>query len=301
MIIDLSKGRYVLAVSGGVDSMVLLDLLVKQANSSRPRAKSSTSSIELVVAHFNHGIRPDSAEDENLVVKTAQEYNLPLEVGRGNLGPGVSEEAAREARYIFFDAVAKKHGAKGIITAHHQDDLIETAFLNILRGTGRTGLSSMKNSKVYRPLLDVSKKEVLAYAKNNKIRWREDSTNCDTKYLRNYLRVHVMPNLTEEIKTEILTNLDKAARINKVIDKQIATLSHLHQGNRLSRQAYTMLPARVGEEVLAAWLRQNKVMGFDKKNIKRLSGAVKTGQPGSEHDVLGGRKLKLSVRTAELI
>ena len=269
--------------------MVLLNLLAKNTG------------IELIVAHFNHGIRPDSLEDEKLVAKAALKYNLPFEAGHGNLGPGVSEEQARTARYNFLESVVKEHKAKGIITAHHQDDLIETAFINILRGTGRTGLSSISSSKIHRPMLRVPKKEILAYAKKNNIVWREDSTNSDTKYLRNYIRRHITPGLTREKKAEIVNNLDKVAKINKIIDKEIATLSHLHQENHLDRRAYVMLPTQVGEELLVNWLRQNRLGDFDKNTIKRLGAAIKTGQPGSEHDVTGGRKLKLTGRLADLI
>lgn len=306
MKINIPQGKYVLAVSGGVDSMTLLDLLVKQAKNQKPKVKSSSvqlsaNSLQLVVAHFNHGIRPDSQEDEKLVTKTAQDYKLPLYIGHGKLGAGASEEQAREARYQFLESVAKKHKARGIITAHHQDDLIETALINILRGTGRAGLSSMANSKIYRPLLGVPKIEILAYAKKNKIQWREDSTNDDTRYLRNYIRAHIMPRLTSQKKAEIENNLDKVAKMNKIIDEEIAILSHTHQKNRLNRQAYIMLPTQVGEELLMNFLRQNSLGHFDKKTIKRLSTVIKTGQPGSVHDVMEGRRLKLTTRSANLI
>lgn len=301
MRVIIAHGKYILAVSGGVDSMVLLDLLVKQANSSQPRAKSSTGYIELVVAHFNHGIRLDSAEDEKLVAAVAKKYKLPFEVGHGKLGSEASEEQARTARYNFLESVSKKHGAKGIITAHHQDDLIETALINMFRGTGRAGLSAIRNSKVYRPLLDISKSEILAYAKRNKIQWREDSTNSDTRYLRNYIRTKIMPGLSKDKKAEIVNNLDKVAKINKIIDKEIATLSHLHQENRLDRRTFAMLPTQVGEELLMNFLRQNRLGHFDKKTIKRLAMVIKTGQQGSVHEILDGRRLKLTARSADLI
>lgn len=269
--------------------MTLLDLLSKKRD------------IELVVAHFNHGIRADSAEDEKLVTQVAKKYGLPVEVGHGKLGSEASEEQARAARYSFLESVAKKHEPKGIITAHHQDDLIETALINILRGTGRAGLSSIRNSKIYRPLLDIPKSEILAYAKKNKIEWREDSTNNDTRYLRNYIRTKLMPELSKDKKAEIVNNLDKVAKINKIIDKEITTLSHLHQENRLDRQKFIMLPNQVGEEVLMNWLRQNNLGDFDKKTIKRLSLVIKTGKQGSEHEVIHGRKLKLTAKSANLI
>src|SRR3989338_6989044 len=106
--------------------------------------------------------------------KTAQKYGLPFEVGHGRLGKAASEETARQARYEFLDKVKRKYKADAIITAHHQDDLIETAFLNILRGTGRKGLSSIVNPKIRRPILNVPKAEILAYAKQHHLKWYED-------------------------------------------------------------------------------------------------------------------------------
>lgn len=317
MEVKIPSGRYVIAVSGGVDSMMLLHLLVQKmkhetrnmkqekkipvSQFSIPNSPTQVRGLELVVAHFNHGVRPDSVKDEKLVAEAAQEYNLPLEIGHGKLGAGASEEQARTARYNFLESVSKKYKAKGIITAHHQADLIETAFLNILRGTGRAGLSSIRNSKIYRPLLDVPKKKIFAYAKKNKIQWYEDTTNTDTRYLRNYIRQHITADLTVEKKAEIVNNLDKVAKINKIIDEEIATLSHIHQENRLDRRVYVMLPTQVGEELLMNWLRQNRLGHFDKKTIKRLATIIKTGQPGSVHEIMKGRKLKLTVQSADLI
>lgn len=278
--------------------MTLLHLLVKQANSSQLRAKSSTSSVELVVAHFNHGIRPDSAEDEKLVARAAKKYNLPFEVGYGNLGQNASEDVARAARYKFLETVAKKHRAKGIITAHHQDDLIETAFINILRGTGRTGLSSIRNSKIYRPLLDIPKKEILAYAKSNKIQWREDETNSDTIYLRNYIRQKITKNLDVEKRQKIISNLDKVAKINKIINQEIATLSQNRQ--ELDRQEFIMLPSEVSDELLIHWLRTNNLKDFNRKTITRLSTAIKTAKAGTRHKVIKNRSLVLTKTSAIL-
>lgn len=301
-----TPGKYILAVSGGVDSVTLLHLLTQQMKNTVSQfptlnAPTQDRGLELVVAHFNHGIRSDSVEDEKLVTEAAHRYNLLIEIGYGKLGAKVSEEKARQARYEFLESVSKKHKAKGIIMAHHQDDLIETVFINILRGTGRTGLSSIRHSKIYRPLLSVSKKEILAYAKKNRIQWREDSTNNDTRYLRNYIRTHIMSRLTGGERAKIINELDKVAKANRIIDDEIATISHLYLNNRLDRRIYVMLPTQVGEELLMNWLRQNKLRNFDKKTIKRLAIAIKTGQPGSRHEIMKGRRLKLTVRWADLI
>ena len=198
---DLKPGKYVVAVSGGVDSMVLLDLL------------SNLPGIELVVAHFNHGIREDSDQDEELVILTSRKYELPIEIGYGNLGHDASEEMARKARYNFLNLVKAKHKAKAIITAHHQDDLIETALVNILRGTGPQGLVAISaNKQVLRPLLGFSKKEIISYAKAHNLAWREDSSNLQTDYLRNYVRYNVVGKMSANERQQILKNIDHIAQ-----------------------------------------------------------------------------------------
>lgn len=292
MEVNIPLGKYVLAVSGGVDSMVLLDLLVKQAKSSQLRAKSLTSSIELVVAHFNHGIRPDSSSDEKLVVTAAKKYSLPVEVGYGALGKNTSEEKARYARYAFLETVKKKYGAEAIITAHHQDDLIETAFINLIRGTGRQGLSSIHSRKILRPLLGYTKEEIIKYARQNSLKWHEDRSNKDTQYLRNYIRQTVMPKLGREKRAAIISNLDKVAKLNIIIDKEIAILSQ--NKHKLNRQMFTALPTEVGNELLVDWFRRNNLKDFDQKTINRLSVAIKTAQPGTKHEIIKGRTIILT-------
>jgi tRNA(Ile)-lysidine synthase len=122
MAILIHPGKYVVAVSGGVDSVVLLDHLAGHPE------------YELVVAHFDHGIRDDSREDEAFVRSLAEKYNVPFESKREDLGKQASEELARDRRYAFLRSVAGKHNAQ-IITAHHADDAVETIAINLLRGT----------------------------------------------------------------------------------------------------------------------------------------------------------------------
>src|ERR1700693_5976581 len=175
--LSLKPGKYVLAVSGGVDSVVLLDLLCKNQG------------LDIIVAHFDHGIRQDSARDREFVQALTRGYKLPFVLGQAKLGPNASEETARETRYEFLYGVVKKTKSKGLITAYHQDDVIETAIINLLRGTNRKGLSSrLSSDKIFRPMLEIPKSDLLAYAKANKLDWHEDLTNLDTTYLRNYIR-----------------------------------------------------------------------------------------------------------------
>jgi len=282
-------GKYVAAVSGGVDSMVLLDLL------------SNLPGVELVVAHFDHGIRQDSALDEVVVRKTAGKLGLAYEAGRGRLGPGASEEQARNARYKFLEKVKEKYGADAIITAHHQDDLIETAIINLIRGTGRRGLASIQgNDKVIRPLLKHSKTEIVAYAMGHQIEWREDETNTDQHYLRNYVRHNISGKLTNDQRKEILSSIDKVAKVEAAvapaIDKLAAAVSI---DEKIDRQAFISLPWELGRELIAHWLRRRNLKDMDKATVNRLDTAIRTSKPGTVHHVRKGLNLVVGAEAAE--
>lgn len=253
--------------------MVLLDLL------------RQLSGLELIVAHFDHGIRPDSAEDKKLVQKKSAEHGLPFEFGLGNLGPKASEDIARKARYDFLKLVKEKHSAMAIVTAHHQDDVIETALINLLRGTGRKGLTSLKSTDdIRRPLLAFSKKDIRNYANKQGLEWREDTTNEDVSYLRNYVRLKLVPKLSDEDRHTLLEVLNSAQDTNKELDNILA--NYLQSPDKtLSRKAIIQLPHVVGCEVMAAWLRRHGISDFDSKTIQRLVVAAKTLQPGRRVDI----------------
>lgn len=272
MNIKIEPGIYVVAVSGGVDSMVLLDLLAKKPN------------LKLIVAHFDHGIRPDSEQDRRLVQTEAAKYKLPLVFNDGKLGPKASEAKAREARYNFLYKVKKASSAKAIITAHHQDDLIETAIINMLRGTNRKGLSSLKSQEdILRPLLNYQKPEILVYAKKHNIDWREDSTNADTNYLRNYVRLQIVPKLSKAQKQQLLEHINNLTRLNKDIDNLLE--GQLKGQKDLDKQWFLSLAHDVARETMAAWLRQNQVTEIDKKRLELLVRAAKTYKNGKKMDV----------------
>jgi tRNA(Ile)-lysidine synthase len=289
MNVAVPRGKYVIAVSGGVDSMALLDLLAKKPG------------LEIVVAHFNHGIRQDAAEDERLVAGRAKELRLPYAIGYGSLGKKASEEAARNARYEFLFSVQKKHVAKAVITAHHQDDLIETAFINLLRGTGYKGLAAIKaNNKVLRPLLKSPKSEVLKYALVNKLVWREDASNNQDVYLRNYLRKNVVNELSYDERQKLISNIENIAKINYKLDNEIATLSqNITAYNQINRYELNMLPKELANELIAYWLRKANARDFDRKTIERLNIALRTAKANTAQPVKGKLSLKIGQRTAE--
>lgn len=202
-------GKYVVAVSGGVDSMVLLDLLAGHGK------------YEIVVAHFNHGWRADADKDERLVHDAAHNYGLDFVAGSPDEIPA-GEAAARHKRYAFLRTIAEDFGAAGIITAHHWDDLQETAIFNLLRGTGRRGLSF--GNEVLRPLAEAKKTEIIDYAKSRNIGWREDSTNVDITFSRNWIRHVGLPGAHKKDKKfdERWTKLlQEAESLNAEFDIQL--------------------------------------------------------------------------------
>lgn len=290
MNVTLKPGHYVLAVSGGVDSMVLLDLLRKRPG------------IKLVVAHFDHGIRDDSNLDKQFVENMAKAHKIPFVYGKGNLGPAASEEAARNARYSFLKSVQQATGARAIITAHHQDDLLETAMLNMLRGTGRRGLTSLRSTDgIVRPLLDHSKNRIKEYAANNKISWREDSTNADTRYRRNHVRQNVMTKLTPGQRAQLTILLEDMRQLNDRIDTEITNMLHTQPGvDVIDRDWFIGLPHEVAQEVLHHWLTRKKIANLNRRRLEQLVVALKTAQPNTVHDVSKDHKIHIAKKSVHL-
>ena len=281
MKLNVEPGRYVVAVSGGVDSMALLDML------------AGLPGLRLTVAHYDHGIRPESAEDRKLVQNTAAKYGLPFVYDEGKLGASASEATARAARYRFLRSVKASVGAKAIITAHHQDDLLETAILNLLRGTGRKGLSSLsETAEIKRPLLSYRKDEIIEYARQHRLSWHEDRTNRDQKYLRNRIRHTIMPHFDAESRRAMLEIIGRMQSINGEIDTLLMTLFGKELAlDRLDRRQFINLPHEVSKELLAAWLRQRGLADFDRKLLERVTIMAKVMQPGKRIDLLHGNML----------
>ncbi|HEX8227524.1 MAG TPA: tRNA lysidine(34) synthetase TilS [Candidatus Saccharimonadales bacterium] len=279
----IGPGRYIIAVSGGVDSMVLLDLLRLQPGMS------------LTVAHFNHGIREDSAEDRKLVQRIAGLYGLPFRYAEGRLGPGASEAAAREARYAFLHEIRKSVGADAVVTAHHQDDVVETAILNIIRGSGRKGLTSLRSTEfVRRPLLHAMKSQILEYAEHHDLEWREDSTNADDTYVRNHIRHTIVPRLGADGRQGLVNILDSARITNDEIDITVDAMLHdITADGRLNRQSFILLEHAVAREVLAQWLRSQGFRELDRRLLERITLAAKTYTVGKSADIGGGRILRV--------
>lgn len=266
-------GAYVIAVSGGVDSVCLLDMLAK------------TPYYRLTVAHFDHGIREDSSIDGEFVKALSNKYGLNFISAEGKLGPQASEAEAREARYSFLRQAVIDSNSSALITAHHMDDRLETLIINLIRGTGRKGLTSLQETEnTKRPLLKVNKQELKEYAHKHNLSWREDSTNSDDRYLRNYVRIHLLPKLSEADRERLIAIMERQTELNSEIDAYFSLLIK-NDLSILDRGTVNGLPFKESKELIAAWLRLNNLVNFDRKTIERLTTAAKTKRPGAKIDV----------------
>jgi len=189
-----SGDTVIVAISGGADSVALLDVL----------ASLASYHLTLVPAHLNHLLRGDDSDrDEKFVRQIAARYGLNPEIRRVDVAAdaaatGLSlEEAGREARYSFFRELASRYGAQAIALAHHRDDQAETVLMRLMRGSGGSGLTAIRprgeDGLLVRPLLTVSRGEIEAYLAKVGLEWREDRSNSDTSFLRNRVRHELLP------------------------------------------------------------------------------------------------------------
>ncbi len=200
---NLMGKTLVLGYSAGVDSTVLLHIL------------SKIKGLKLVAAHLNHNWRGQEAKkDQEFARKFCEDLNVEFYTQTLKNNVKKTETTAREERYKFFEKCALKYKAQGILLAHNLDDNLETLIYRIAKGTGLEGLKSIPavRGNIYRPMLDITRDEIEKYAKNHKLKFREDSSNLDTKYKRNFIRRKVLP-LFEEINPTYKNSLHNLIKV----------------------------------------------------------------------------------------
>jgi tRNA(Ile)-lysidine synthase len=215
--INLSTAnRYLVAVSGGVDSVVLCDLLFK-------------CGFNFAIAHCNFQLRGEESErDEQFVRSLGDKYNKEVLVERFNTNAIAEQqkisiqEAARSLRYAWFNKLMEDEIAKPLLTAHHADDNIETVAMNFFRGTGLKGLTGIPEvTLIKRPLLPFRKQEIRDYAKENNLEFVEDSSNASIKYTRNFFRNELLPQVQKVFpaaEENILKNIERFKEVEQVYD-----------------------------------------------------------------------------------
>lgn len=280
--------KYLLAVSGGVDSMVLLDMVATNYHGFRGKYLSGAQfPADFIVAHYDHGIRGKvSAEDAEFVRQQCRNYGVAVRCGYGKLAAATGEAVARQYRYDFFRRVAEaiaRDDPVYLVTAHHQDDLLETIALNIVRGTGWRGLAPMNQPQVLRPLLDIAKAELVSYAIEHGLAWREDQTNDSPRYLRNRFRV-LLASWSPADKAELIRLYEKQKHLRRQVERELEHYCARHitrdkQGQLvLRRYDLIMLPANVAMEIL----RRLTKGWLTRPQLGRLLLFIKVGKPSKQ-------------------
>ncbi len=224
---DLDNRQFLLAVSGGADSMALSYLFTRLE-------------LKFAIAHINYHLRgEDSNLDEELVKTFAEEHNIPLYsysvTEKDNKPTGSIQVWARDLRYAFFDKIMIEKGFDTLVTAHHLDDQLETFLINLGRGSGMHGLTGIPSYKtLYRPLASFSKEEIYAFAKTENIAFREDYTNKKDDYLRNKLRKKVIPPL-KETNAQFLKNFETSIKNLQSVESYAAEQVELFFNKEFSR------------------------------------------------------------------
>ena len=283
----LKENKLLLAISGGIDSMVLLDLFLK-------------TNYEIAVLHCNFSLRNSESDgDEEFVKQFCEERKIPFFIEKFDTKQFAEDYkisiqiAARKLRYAWFYEQLEVLKFDYILTAHHLDDNLETFLINLSRGTGLDGLTGIpaQNDKIIRPLLSFSREEIENYAKENNLKWREDSSNLSDKYLRNKIRHNIVP-ILKEINPAFLDSFQKTQYFLKeaqsivndgeyIIYKEVVTekedgIVHFNLKKLLQMPNYGAY--------LYQWLKE---FGFTAWNdINNLAYAQSGKQVFSEHYVL---------------
>ena len=290
--------RLILALSGGIDSMVLADLLLK-------------SKVDFVVAHCNFHLRGEESDgDEQFVREFAEKNGIQCFVKHFDTeqyaaDQGISiEMAARDLRYAWFEELRQQLGYNKIAVAHHADDQAETFFINLLRGAGLRGLKGMQpqNGVIIRPMLWASRAQVHQYAIENHFQWREDHTNAETIYLRNKIRNQLLPVFDElhpEARQGLYKSLEHLAAENELyrelLKEKLSQIVKKEDGVQ-SFPIFNCQLSIVNSQLIFEWLRN---YGFNPDQCHFIFEAMPTGIGNKYYSpthqlVIGRNELQLS-------
>jgi tRNA(Ile)-lysidine synthase len=291
------KSRYLIGLSGGRDSVALLDCLVQRGYKN------------LIVCHLNHQLQGRAGNvTAKFVADLAKERKLPSEIGSTDVRALAKrsrksiELAARDARYDFFAKLARRRHCHTIFLAHHADDLVETLLINLFRGTGLAGLAGMREVSeraikgvpltIVRPLLAIWRSDIDAYVKSQKLKYREDATNRDLEPLRNRIRLRALPYLERTLGRKIRQSLWRTAQIAA---EEEAILNDLlpaaaKDGEPLNLKELRKSGVALQRRTLREWLREQGISNAGFEVVERVrglldvkNGPAKTNLPGNRH------------------
>lgn len=289
----------VVGLSGGADSVALTDALATLA---------ARRGFRLVAAHLDHGLRPDSGEDVVFCTDLARRLGIPIRTDRADVRSRARsdkaglEDAARRERRAFLRAVQKVEGAAAIVLAHTRDDQAETLLLRLLRGAGSTGLAAMRAraGDIVRPMLGVSRADVLAHLAARGLPWREDATNADPAFLRNRVRHELIPYLESRFNPRIRAGLAREAGLladeDQTLEAAALRLTETivradDDGVTLTRAGLRAAPRALARRVVRqALARAGGLSGVSAHHVERLLDLAASDRPSGRSLALpGGR------------
>ena len=268
---ELENKKILLAVSGGVDSMVLLHAL---------KHKSP------VIVHVNHHKRASSYKDEELVASFCQQENLACVIEHLDIKKGNFQGEAHSLRQAIFLNIAHQYNLHYIMTAHHQDDHIETIIMRLLKGSSFEYLEGLKSRKVidhitfYKPLLNMQKSELYEYAKTHQVPYIEDVSNQETVYERNKIRHEIIPAL-KQIDPDYETHLVEFSRRVRETSYQLKLQASFSVTHQLSKKRLLSLNTILQEEIIRLWLKRHHVIP-SKIHVERVLKELQNSKPNVE-------------------
>ena len=282
---ELQDKTIIVGFSGGYDSMCLLDIL------SKLKEQEEFWEMTVIAAHFNHNWRGEEALKEQEVCRLfAASRGMEFYTATAPLGLKKSENEARIARYEFFEEAMEEYDADAVFTAHNKDDNAETVLYRVTKGTGLVGLKgiSEKRNCFYRPLLKTSRAEIVSYCDKNNLNPNNDSSNSDTGYKRNYLRLNIIPAL-EKINPSVKDSLNTLAEVstseNEIIEEYLSTLrDDVIQDDKIVSEAYKKLSKPVKKRFIHEYIQKfdldydfkkiNEIYEFIEANLSRKNGST---------------------------
>jgi tRNA(Ile)-lysidine synthase len=312
--------RVLVGVSGGPDSVALLHLLYDLREELE---------LRLEVAHLQHGIRgAEAQEDARFVAELAQKLGLPFHLKEVNLrqiksaaGKGNLEALARAERYRFFEAVARERNLGKIATAHTQDDQAETVLMWLLRGSGLKGLGGMPPTHqldgtniesascpvVIRPLLGVSRTEIEEYLNERHLTFRLDRSNQDLSFLRNWIRLKLIPQLKEKMDRNLPSRLAQQAELIREEDDLLdalanAAIDEIRTAEGMNRGSLLKHSKAMQRRLLRLWIEATRghLRGLDFQHIEALLDLIADGPPQGRLSIPGGWQLVKEYETLRL-
>lgn len=286
---ELSNKTILLALSGGPDSIYLFHLIL---------SLMKKNNLNLICLHVNHGLRKESLIEEEYLKELCYKNNIPIEVKviKSYKNNKFTEEEARNERYLFFDEMINKYNSKSLLTAHHNDDLLETILMRLIRGSSLKGYAGIKRKSerlsyiIYRPLLLLDKKTIVEYLDKNKIKYFVDNSNLSDNYFRNRIR-KILPLLKEESKninnhiyeySNLLLETDSYLEsvVNKVYNKIYTTYLDL----TLFNEQEELIKSRIIMRLLHDTYKDDIGL-MTNNNVKEILKVIDSNKPNIEFEL----------------